>query len=247
MRLDGNHPGGEGIVSRPRAKEVAVGSKQGTSGDHRLPVLPFPIADPIASLPATAQKILSAAQRLLAEGGYREITLEKVAAAAGVNKASIRYNFGNKAGLLAALVDALMHGEFARMARTVPALSHGERLEAAIEAKRRMVNSTQAFRGFFELLPHAMREPELRRRIAALYPWWCEQNLTWLDLQAGAGDELLEGLGRLMSAVVDGLSVQAGLDPEFDTGKALRALEFLIAAAMPALEERAAAASAENI
>ena len=224
-----------------------MGSKQDMSTHHELPVLPFPIDDPSASLPVTAQKILAAAQRLLVEGGYREITLEKVAAAAGVNKASIRYNFGNKAGLLAALVDALMHGEFARMARTVPAMPHGERLQAAIEAKRRMVDSTQAFRGFFDILPHAMREPELRQRIAALYPWWCEQNLTWLDLQDGAGDELLEGLGRLMSAVVDGLSVQAGLDPEFDTGKALRALEFLIAAAMPALEERAAAASAENI
>jgi AcrR family transcriptional regulator len=218
-----------------------VGAKKGTPEDRKLPVLPFPIDDPSASLPATAKKILSAAQRLLVEGGYQEITLEKVAAAAGVNKASIRYNFGNKAGLIAALVDALMHGEFARMARTVPALPHGQRLEAAIEAKRRMVNSTQAFRGFFDILPHAMREPELRQRIAALYPWWCEQNLTWLDLQDGVADDLLQGLGRLMSAVVDGLSVQAGLDPEFDPDAALRALELLLSSAMPALEERSAA------
>jgi len=218
-----------------------VGAKKGTPADRKLPVLPFFIDDPSAALPATAKKILSAAQRLLVEGGYQEITLEKVAAAAGVNKASIRYNFGNKAGLVAALVDALMHGEFTRMARTVPALPHSERLQAAIEAKRRMIDSTQAFRGFFDILPHAMREPELRRRIAALYPWWCEQNLTWLDLQNGAADELLEGLGRLITAVVDGLSVQAGLDPEFDTGKPLRTLEFLIATAMPALEEHAAA------
>ena len=218
-----------------------MGATKGTPEDRKLPVLPFPIDDPSASLPATAKKILSAAQRLLVEGGYQEITLEKVAAAAGVNKASIRYNFGNKAGLIAALVDALMHGEFARMARTVPALPHGQRLEAAIEAKRRMVNSTQAFRGFFDILPHAMREPELRQRIAALYPWWCEQNLTWLDLQDGVADDLLQGLGRLMSAVVDGLSVQAGLDPEFDPDAALRALELLLSSAMPALEERSAA------
>ena len=218
-----------------------MGATKGTPEDRKLPVLPFPIDDPSAALPATAKKILSAAQRLLVDGGYQEITLEKVAAAAGVNKASIRYNFGNKAGLIAALVDALMHGEFARMARTVPALPHGQRLEAAIEAKRRMVNSTQAFRGFFDILPHAMREPELRQRIAALYPWWCEQNLTWLDLQDGVADDLLQGLGRLMSAVVDGLSVQAGLDPEFDPDAALRALELLLSSAMPALEERSAA------
>jgi AcrR family transcriptional regulator len=217
-----------------------VGAKKGTPEDRKLRVLPFPIDDPSDTLPVTAKKILSAAQRLLVEGGYQEITLEKVAAAAGVNKASIRYNFGNKAGLIAALVDALMHGEFARMARTVPALPHGQRLEAAIEAKRRMINSTQAFRGFFDILPHAMREPELRQRIAALYPWWCEQNLTWLDLQDGVADDLLQGLGRLMSAVVDGLSVQAGLDPEYDPDAALRALELLLLSAMPVLEERTA-------
>ena len=207
-------------------------------GRRRLPVLPFPIDDPLESLPETAQKILSAAQRLLMEGGYNDVTLEKVAAAAGVNKASIRYNFGNKAGLLAALVDVLMHAEFTRMAQTVPGLPHRQRLEAAIEAKRRTVLSTDAFRGFFDILPHAMRNRELRERIAVLYPWWCEQNLTWLDLQ-GSDDALLEGLGRLISAVVDGLSVQAGLEPEFDPGRPLRALEFLIANSLPQLEERA--------
>ena len=43
---------------------------------------------------------------LLAERGYEAVTFENVAAEAGVNKASIRYNFGNKAGLVAAVVDA---------------------------------------------------------------------------------------------------------------------------------------------
>ena len=219
--------------------ERKPGSRQG------LAVLPFPIDDPLASLPKTAQKILSAAQRLLTAGGYGDVTLEKVAAEAGVNKASIRYNFGDKAGLLAALVDALMHAEFARMAQEVPALQHEERLEAAIEAKRRMILSTDAFRGFFDILPHATRNRELRQRIAALYPWWCEQNLTWLGLQ-GSGpegrDDLIQGLGQLISAVVDGLSVQAGLEPEdFDPGRPLRALMFLMANSMAELEERAAA------
>ena len=210
-----------------------------------LPVLPFPIEDPLASLPRTAQKILTAAQRLLVEGGYREVTLEKVAAAAGVNKASIRYNFGDKAGLVAALVDALMHSEFALMERAAPALQHDARLDAAIEAKRRMILSTDAFRGFFDILPHAIRSKELRVRIAALYPWWCEQNLRWLGLQ-GRGpegrDDLIQGLGELMSAVVDGLAVQAELEPPvFDPGRALTALRFLLSNSMARLEERAAA------
>ena len=81
--------------------------------------LQFPFEDPLASLPATAQKILTAASRLLADRGYEAVTLENVAAEAGVNKASIRYNFGNKAGLLMAVVDALIHDECLRIAADV--------------------------------------------------------------------------------------------------------------------------------
>jgi AcrR family transcriptional regulator len=219
---------------------------EGKSGVRRgLPIQPFPIEDPLASLPKTAQKILSAAQRLLAERGYDAVTLENVAAEAGVNKASIRYNFGNKAGLIASVVDALMHEEFARMAHEMPALQREERLDAAMEAKRRMILSADEFRGFFDILPHAIRNDELRHRIAALYPYWYEQNLQWLGLQ-GAGPEgrheLIQGLGQLMSAVVDGLSVQAGLEQEgFDPGQPLKTLMFLVANSMTEFEELAAA------
>ena len=220
------------------------GEREAGSG-RGLTVLPFPIDDPIASLPKTAQKILAAAQKLLIAGGYDDVTLEKVAAEAGVNKASIRYNFGDKAGLTEALIDLLMHAEFAHMAGEVPVLRDEERLEATIEAKRRMILARDAFRGFFDILPRAIRNEGLRQRIAALYPWWSEQNLTWLGLQAGGPegrDDLIEGLGQLISAVVDGLSVQAALEPkDFDAGRPLEALKFLLANSLAQLEERSGA------
>src|SRR5450759_1317863 len=81
--------------------------------------LQFPFEDPVSSLPRTAQKILDAATRLLAERGYEAVTLENVAAEAGVDKASIRYNFGNKAGLIIAVADALIHDECLRMAADI--------------------------------------------------------------------------------------------------------------------------------
>jgi hypothetical protein len=114
-----------------------------------------------------------------------------------------------------------------------------------MEAKRRMILSADEFRGFFDILPHAIRNDELRHRIAALYPYWYEQNLQWLGLQ-GTGlegrHELIQGLGQLMSAVVDGLSVQAGLEQEgFDPSQPLKTLMFLVANSMTELEELAAA------
>ena len=150
-------------VLMSQQSERKPGSRQG------LAVLPFPIDDPLASLPKTAQKILSAAQRLLTEGGYGDVTLEKVAAEAGVNKASIRYNFGDKAGFWRPWsTRSCTRSSRAWRMRCRPCKQ--ERLEAAIEAKRRMILSTDAFRGFFDILPHATRNRELRQRIAALYP-----------------------------------------------------------------------------
>jgi AcrR family transcriptional regulator len=84
----------------------------------------------MTGLPATAQRVLHAATRLLADRGYEAVTLENVAAEAGVNKASIRHNFGNKAGLLMAVVDALIHDVCLRMAAAT------ENVIAAREAER---------------------------------------------------------------------------------------------------------------
>ena len=71
-----------------------------------------------------------------------------------------------------------------------------------------------------------MREPELRERLLALYKWWYLQNLAWLGLRDVPGveqNETLVGLGELVCAVIDGLCIQAGLQPKgFDMGRALR-------------------------
>ena len=79
-----------------------------------------------------------------------------------------------------------------------------------------MIVGADSFRGFFDILPHAFRDPELRTRMFALYKWWYQQNLKWLGLD-GPGDveqnDLLMGLAELIAAIPDGLSVQAGLDP----------------------------------
>ena len=212
--------------------------------------LQFPFDDPLATLPETARRILDAATRLLAEQGYNAVTLENVATAAGVNKASIRYNFGNKAGLISAVADALIHDECLRISASVAEVPEEERLHAAIEGMRGMIACADAFRGFFDILPHAFREPELRARILALYRWWYEENLKWLSLDGRPHeqqDELLLGLAELIAAIPDGLSIQAALSPEgFDLGRPLAALELLLRNSMTTLKALAAGESPDE-
>ncbi len=210
----------------------------------------LPLEDPSSSLPQTAQRILAAATRLLADRGYEAVTLENVAAEAGVNKASIRYNFGNKAGLVMAVADHLIHDECLRLAADTENVPEEERLHVAMVGIRRMIVEADSFRGFFDILPHAFRDPELRERLFALYLWWYQQNLKWLGLGDGKStvhSDLLMGLAELIAAVPDGLSVQAGLDPEgFDLSRPLAALEFLLRNSMSQLVEIAEREAEKN-
>ena len=204
----------------------------------------LPLDDPFTSLPETAQKILAAASRLLAERGYAAVTLENVAREAGVNKAPIRYNFGNKAGLVMALVDGLIHDECLRMAADLDKVDRKDRLAAAMEGIGGMIVRADSFKGFYEVLPHAFRDQDLRERLFAFYRWWYGLNLKWLGLPGEIDkdtDYLITGLAELIAAIPDGLSIQGGLDPEhFDVARPLAALELLLRNSMDELGALAA-------
>jgi AcrR family transcriptional regulator len=197
----------------------------------------------VSSLPRTAQKILAAARKLLIEGGYEAMTLEKVAGEAGVNKASIRYNFGNKAGLVIAVLDAYIHDECLRLVATMKDVPPQDVVTTAMSGMRNMLVEADNFQGYFDILPYAFREPELRRRMLALYKWWYLQNLAWLglrDIPDVEQNEILVGLGELVCAVIDGLCIQAGLQPEgFDMGRALRVFGLLLERSMEQLRASA--------
>ena len=57
--------------------------------------------------------MITAARNILARDGYAALTLEAVAAEAGVNKASTRYYFGNKEGLVNATMAEIVLDECA--------------------------------------------------------------------------------------------------------------------------------------
>jgi len=201
--------------------------------------LDVPFENPISSLPKTARKILAAARKLLIDGGYDAMTLENVAGEAGVNKASIRYNFGNKAGLIIAVLDAHIHDECLRLVATVKDVPPDAVVATAMSGMRNMLVEAGNLQGYFDILPHAFREPELRERLLALYKWWYLQNLAWLGLRDVPGveqNETLVGLGELVCAVIDGLCIQAGLQPEgFDMSRALRVFGLLLEQSMEQL------------
>ena len=184
-----------------------------------------PAARDLADLPPTARRILAAAQDILAERGYEELTMTAISQVSGVNRALVSYYFGGKAGLLAALVDTLFQDPGVGLVEEVRSTLDGaERVEGFLDWQRRVSQNDRTNRMLYELLPHALRDPEVRARFAEEYRVYREVDG---DCLGGAPRELseeeLEVLAAVSIAVVEGLGIQRALDPEgFDHERAWR-------------------------
>jgi len=203
-------------------RETAAGTATPPSGRGRLRPI---FEDPLSALPETAQKLLVAAKSIIASDGFGALTLNAVSAASGENKAMISYYFGNKAGLVAAVLDSVIHDEYVASHDRMKDVDPKRRTQRLVEEMRRMDTAMEEFRVFFELLPHVLRDEALRRRIAVLYTWYWSVKLEWLGIRSPAGaleDPELLGLAQLLSAVIDGLAIQAAIDPELDLANPYR-------------------------
>jgi len=173
------------------------------------------VDDPVASLSPTARRLVAAARRLLARGGFEALTVEAVAVEAGAYRDAVRYYFGDKAAFVATVVDSLAHDQTVEAYEKTRGLpSGGARVHALVEGDRVLAGDTASFRDFFTIVPHVLRDDDLRPRVAALYDWY--RDLYVRALADGAGDEVRARLyehAHLMSAVTDGLALQKALDP----------------------------------
>lgn len=216
-----------------------MGERQAESGNEARS--PFPLDDPLASLTPTAQAILRAARELLTERGYLGITYQNVARVANVDKGSISYNFGNKAGLVAAVVDSLMHDECLALLEETEHFTGEDRIRLMADGLKRITLAANAQRGWFDILPHAMRDEDLKARLRALYAWFFAMNLRWLGLDpdVGENDPLARGLAAVIAATSDGLAIQVGLGVQSDLDDAMSALEAMLRGALAEMRGRA--------
>ncbi len=179
----------------------------------------------MAGLPPTARRLLAAAQDILAERGFSELTMTAISQVSGVNRALVSYYFGGKAGLLAALVESLFLNPDVGFVEDIRSSRVGkDRADAFLDWQRRVSQNDRTNRMLYELLPHALREPEVRARFAEEYRVYRAVDG---DCLAAAPRELseaeLEALAAVSIAVVEGLGIQRALDPDgFDHERAWR-------------------------
>lgn len=189
----------------------------GPVSQRRLPVVGAP-----APLRADAQRnrhrVLAAAERLFAERGVHEVSMDDVVAAAGVGKGTLYRSFGDKAGLAAALLD--------EREREIQADLLGGGDADADPVQR----ATAFVRSYFDYVAEHLDLVEMsqaaggRHRIGSHQVW--QLHLTWLIRDAGAPDaEIRAGvLLAALSAEQIRYWLQAEQRPRDDVRGALSAL-----------------------
>jgi AcrR family transcriptional regulator len=93
---------------------------------------------PRADAARNRENVLEAARRLFAEHGVDNVSMEQIARAAGVGKGTVFHRFGDRAGLVMALVDeqerAIQEGILRGPPPLGPGAPPGERLAALLDA-----------------------------------------------------------------------------------------------------------------
>jgi AcrR family transcriptional regulator len=197
------------------------------------------IDDPVASLPPTAQRVLTGAMRVVVSRGFGKLTLARISEESGENVAAVKYYFGNKAGLVSVMVDAVVYAELVLLTRPSGAESVTFGLSRLAEETLTLSEPGEPLRILFELLPHALRDRKLRQQLRGYYETFYSLHLSQLGAGEGADPDLrarMNGLVMLLAAVADGLTMQALVAPQhFDAAEALRAFDVLVTSGMPAL------------
>jgi len=195
------------------------------------------LTDPAAELSPTAMKLLDASRRIVSRDGFPGLTLEAIQAESGMNKSLVWYHFGGKPGLIATLVAQVEH-EYSRL--ILDEIARGtdvrRRLDVFIEQQSDPSRGAGEYTLFFELLPHILRDPELRVRFGEVFDRYRQLDRRTLTPDNEAPDSPeFEALSYLTVAVADGLAIQYAADPEIDLRAALALWKRLISSVLDGL------------
>lgn len=152
-----------------------------------------------------ALNMLHAAQRVLVEKGFSGLTLRAIAAESGENSAMVQYYFGNKEGLVKAMIDSVFRDDQRDAAEAMSSVTVEDRLPRFVDGLR-TVSESRSFRVFFDILPYALRNEGLRGRMARAYDSYRRIKRDWLCCEEEAALEpgRTAGLASVASAQTDG-------------------------------------------
>jgi AcrR family transcriptional regulator len=198
--------------------------------------------DPLRDLAPVARKLVRGARTVLRKRGFEALTLESVGREADEPRSSITYYFGDKQGLITALIRTQFHEQRRVAARMLGPSGDGHDCAVgAICAARELLTDMASFRTFYDLLPVVTRDLDFLSMQADHDRWLCDLIAAGLR---ESGDPAVvtraELLAVLEMAAADGLAMQVLSDPSgFDPNPCCAMLERLISHHTPAVDHGA--------
>ena len=173
--------------------------------------------------------IREAARELLSERGLEGTTMRAVATRAGVAYGTVSYHFGSKEQLLFEVIRSegrAARADAERSAQIADVVSRRRSLRE--DLRTRVTREPSVFKRRYELYALALRRDKYQRALASLLR---ASRASTADLLEKAGFTATDGerLAPVLQAAVDGLALQALVDPSFDHDSAHGALMLLLA------------------
>ncbi|HTA15334.1 MAG TPA: TetR/AcrR family transcriptional regulator [Solirubrobacteraceae bacterium] len=186
----------------------------------------------------TKTALLEAAKQLVGERGYAGVSVRELTSVSGANLGAVNYHFGSREKLLNQAILEFFLEWGARVGQQGPADPEAEPLGQLAARARPMVegiaDAQPAFVVFLEALLQGRRSPELHRQLVEHYAEQRRRAVEAMDItERGSAlpARTREVVASYMLAVVDGLQLQALLDPEaIPTGDELATLYESLAA-----------------
>lgn len=230
-----------GIMKKLVPGAAANAADEIVGHEHWVSLLKTGIHDPRAELAPTAQRLLAGAERVVLEKGFGSLTLANISKASHENVAAVKYYFGNKAGLVRVLLDTVIYDQVSALSTFYESGLASKEIGTLATDTAVLNQPIPAQRILFAVLSHALMDDQLLEQLRTYYQTFFELHLG--QVSTGEGIDLeqrayLRGLATLLSAIGDGLSIQALVAPGcFDIEETLAALDVLLKHGMRALAQ----------
>jgi AcrR family transcriptional regulator len=163
------------------------------------------------------ERILDAAAELFSQRGYAGAGVDQLAARSGIAKTAIYYHFGNKEGLLAAVLERAattwIDGIQAAAKQAGTPLA---RLDRALTGMRTMLEEKPWILKLVQILALEVAEekPEVRATLQSILRRARQAIVTGLHEALGVELPNAERIAGVMLALLDGVSLGLHLDPD---------------------------------
>jgi AcrR family transcriptional regulator len=179
----------------------------------------------VSDIPASAgdthrERLLQAAQTLLREREYGNITARDLVAASGTNLGSIGYHFGSKEALLNEAIGLALEQWAERIGRAIRSEGAGGLMGMMAGSLGLALDEHESIRpyylAFIEALARSARSPQLREQLAAHYNRQRERIAAWIEesLPGRLSAQEALHLASLMIGTADGMMIQAFVDAD---------------------------------